>query len=111
MKTADPAWPDRPTCWPLVLTMIETCQYLRLDVTNKDPEMAARSLRKLVLNDAFPGPFRVRGRRLFLRAEIEEWCSRLAREIVGGEREDTETAERVCEPLDDATPADTILAT
>ena len=81
MTASAAAWPPRPSRWPPVLTSIEVCQYVRLDDTNKTPELGRRSVRQLVLQDGFPAPFRLRGQSRFLREEIDEWMRARDREI------------------------------
>lgn len=67
------AWPPRPELWPEIMTDVEVCQYLRLDLQHPDPSSAKRSLRFIRRTQGLPDLGRIGSKVLFRRAAVDAW--------------------------------------
>ena len=73
--SANPAiseWPEPPASWPDVMTDVEVCMYLRIDVGHT-PASAKRSLRHIRKTRGLPCLGRIGGKVLFRKAAVDEW--------------------------------------
>lgn len=69
------AWPPRPEPWPEIMTDVEVCQYLRLDLQHPDPSSAKRSLRFIRRTQGLPDLGRIGSKVLFRRSAVDTWLA------------------------------------
>lgn len=78
MRTCNREWPERPTHWPDVMTLIQVCQYLHLDDRHETPESARKSLWLLRNRTKLRSIGRISGQILFRLVDVQNWARRMA---------------------------------
>ncbi len=66
-------WPAKPDKWPEVMTDVEVCQYLRLDLRHETPAKAKRSLYYIRQNRGLSHVGRTSNKLLFLKTTVDAW--------------------------------------
>ena len=73
MATNDNNWPPPPAVWPEVMSEIELCQYLRLDIGHT-VEGARRSLRYIRSKRKLPST-RAGRKVIFRKSTVDAWMA------------------------------------